>query len=698
MKNNKDFLKQAKEHYEITKSGLKAQYKHIQECQAFYAGDYMNYKDAYAFGQGSSRKIKEVEFNFVKPYVNAIVGFFAQHRRKPDYMARIEDLEDQRMRSEYLNNLSDYTRENNNADQTETKQDMDFVIGGVGATDTGITINMGEATRNPNGEILVGRVNPLHVGWDPAATETNLTDSRWVYRVKDYDLDEALDLFNADEEDFEHIDPTDDINNYEYNPFGGIQDKIGFEWADKRRNMVRVYFYQCFEIEKFYRVENPLLQADSEELFTALALAFEDVEDNKDDEMFRFDPTSEILVVTKDKRKEIKSIFEQFGIPFEPVPEKRRVYYTLIYSGDKVFQKFKSPSQQGFSIKFKTGDYDAAQGIWTGIVASMRDPVRYYNKALTEIMLIIASNSRGGVLYEESAVDNIQEFEAQWARHNTAVRVNDGALSGGKIQPKATPALQTGYEQILALSNDAIPQVTGIDPSFFGAIGGASGNETALLQRQRIKQATTLLATYMDAIALYSKEQARLMISFMRLLAEASDGALFPVYDDEGNEMFEKLSIDFFADEYEVSIGESPETPVQKEYYVQTIIGIAQSMQAVGDTKYREMYAIAFDHMPLPNKDKRKIIKVLMGEQQIDPMVVEQLQARIQQLEGVQAQVQLAKTQADIEKTKTDTQKILADIQKISTDIRETEEDIEQKAIENDLMEMQPVQNVNVTI
>jgi hypothetical protein len=631
----------------------------------------------------------------VKPYVNSIVGFMAQQRRKPDYQAKLESSPDQTALSDYLNGFSDYVRENTNSDQMETRQDMDFIIGGLGCTDTAATLKIGAPTRDPNGEIIVERVDPCEVGYDPAAIMPNLLDSGWVYRVKEYDVEEAEELFNAEEEDFETTNTDDDLV-YEFNPYGGIQDKIGYEWADPQRTRVRVYFYQWFEVETFYRIENPLKTIDNQDFFELLAVALSQVEIDEEEEMFRFDPASPILTITKSNKSEISKIFETFDIPFNPVQEKRKCFYTAVISGNKVFDYYKSVSQQGFSIKFKTGDRDERNNIWTGIVSSMREPQRYYNKALTELMLIIASNARGGVMYEEGAVDNVAEFEASWAMFNRATKVNDGAVSGGRIQSKAQPAMATGYEGILEASGAALSQVTGIDESFFGAIAG--GNETAMLQRQRIKQATTTLAVYFDSIALYAKEQARMMLSFMRLLAKASDGKLFKMHDDDGNAIFEKISLDFFVEEYEISIGESPETPIQKEYYTQTLIAMAQSMQAIGDPRYLQMYAAAVKYMPIPSRDKNAIVEVLMGQQQIDPGMVEQLQKQIQQLQGEQAQIASAKMIADINKTNTETQAKVIDIQKTTKEINKLDEDIEGKALENDIMAMKPITEINTTI
>lgn len=696
MKSKEDIFKQFESHRSISRSGLSSQYAHIDEGRAFYSGDYMNYRDELMYGLGGSRRVQEVQFNRVKPYVNSIVGFMAQNRRKPDYQARLPDMRDQQMYSEYLNGFSDYIRENANADQIETRQDLDMVIGGVGVTDTAVTIKSGTPTRDPKGEVALERVDALEVGWDPSCTSTNLLGSRWVFRAKEYDVEEAEDLFDADSDDFGFVDIGDEINNYQFNPFGGIQDKVGYEYADPQRQMVRVYFYQWFEIEPFYRIENPIMRANDSQAQQTIYNALSLVDSYDDDELFRFNIEDEMLCITKANYSQVKSIFKAFDLPFSPIKEKRMVYYTAVISGAKVFTAYKSVSQQGFSLKFKTGDRDERNNIWVGIVASLRDPQRYYNKSLTELMLIIASNSRGGVMYERSAIENVQEFESRYALTNAAVMVEDGAISGNKIIPKATPKQPNGYEEILQISDAAMEQVTGISEAMFGVTGG--GNETAMLQRQRIKQATVVLASYFDAAALYAKEQARMLLSFMRLLADTNNGALFRMSDGQGNYILEQLSPDFFADEYDIVISEAPETPVQKEFYAQTLISMAQSMQAIGDPMYKQIYAEAIKHLPISDKDKASITRLLTDNKTVDVAVVEQLQQQIQQLQSQGAQIAMAKEMAEIQRTQADAQSKIASISKTNAETRETIESADQKAIESDIMAMTAPNKINVTI
>ena len=97
-------------------------------------------------------------------------------------------------------------------------------------------------------------------------------------------------------------------------------------------------------------------------------------------------------------RKEKQETVEFFGDMIEFDSFNRRVYYSAVVSGNKCFTAYKSPVQDGFTIKFKTGDYDEQNKMWVGMVNSLKEPALYYNKALTEMLFSIATLSKGGVM------------------------------------------------------------------------------------------------------------------------------------------------------------------------------------------------------------------------------------------------------------------------------------------------------------
>ena len=160
MINDKQLIDQFRKHYQYSRSGLSNQYREIEECRSFYNGNYMNYTDTILYGRGASRKAQEVSFNMVKPYVNALVGFFIQNRRKAMFHANDLNEQTREVQTDYINGYHEYVRENTHADQVETKQDFDLAIGGVGVTDTAVTLKDGVPTRLPGGEIIEERVDP----------------------------------------------------------------------------------------------------------------------------------------------------------------------------------------------------------------------------------------------------------------------------------------------------------------------------------------------------------------------------------------------------------------------------------------------------------------------------------------------------------------------------------------------------------
>jgi len=425
IKNSKELLEQWKKHKSISESSLQDQHTQAKKNYAFYAGDAMSY-NASVLDKG--RRISVI-FNKIKPFVDSISGTMVQLRRKPGYMARMLFNEQQQVYSSSMNALSDYARDNGNFDQLETRQDKHMLIVGYGAIDTNVIFHT-----NPDGEIKGENVSPFDIFWDPQARETNLLDSRWVFRRKKFSRDEA-------EKRFPKVDPLDfetakeSLSDYIYNPVGGTYDKISIGSEGQEEDLVQVYYYQYWEFQTYYRAFNPLFEKDPNivdpfiipQLALLMRLMKEKrIEENIDkfvDDYFGFDPNTEFLVMTPEIKGDMNALFKRFGIDVEYQKHEKQVYYTIIITGNEIIKKFKSPHQQGFTIKFKTGDFDEQNERWLSMVDSLREPSKYANKALTEMLYVIASNSKGGVLYEKGAVRNSARFEQQYASTKGAIEV-----------------------------------------------------------------------------------------------------------------------------------------------------------------------------------------------------------------------------------------------------------------------------------
>lgn len=671
MKSDYDIVKQWKKHHKITKDGLGKQFRNTQDCQAFYAGDMMDYWiGAQSQDQMGVRKRAMVQINKVKPYVNAVKGFMAQNRRKAKYSARMDGNKIQEVFSTYANGMSDYVRRTAFADQKETQQDGDMLINGYGAIETAITYSNGHATTDPNGRIIKGRLDPLCVGWDPFAKETNLIDKRWVYSEHVYDLSDAIELFqDSREDDFESAtddDMQDGDGNYKFYARGGRYNKIresALDWSDERNEKVKVFFYQWYQYEEFFRCENPtqLLKdpMSQVEAQTQLEIIAQEHEGEIDD-LFAFDPKADILNFNAAIKKDLIKVF---GDDLPIYEYRRKTFYTAVISKDHIFTKFRNPCQQGFTIKFKTGDYDSKNKIWTGMVNSMKEPVLYYSKALTELMFIIGSNSKGGVYYEEDAVDDPQLFEQQYAKTDAAIMVNAGAISGArpKIMPKKEAQAVTGYENIIDLMGKDTQDVNGFDKSFLGST--ENKGESGKLFRMRIRQCMAALACYFDSISLYQIEDAMLMLDFMRIWAENNDGGLFSLIGSDGREQFLQISANKLAPEYDVKMDEAPQSPEDKQEFAMVLTSIADKLMEGDMATAKAIYGIASKYLPLDYEDQQKLMTLLVPQKgTIDPAQYQKLVQQVQQLTSQLHQAQLgevvSKTNLNNAKARLDAAKI----------------------------------------
>ena len=649
MLSDAELIIQFKKHKKSSQRGLSKQYENFQVCQSFYAGDVMDYRDNIQFTNTlGNKKRAMVQFNKVKPYVNVVKGFMAQNRRKAKYEASMQASKEQELYSMYANAMHDNCRMKAHADQIETQQDGDMLIGGVGALETAMTYGEGYASTDPNGQIIKGKLDMNTTFWDPFAKETNLLDARWAGYEKDYALDDALDLFeDSEEDDFEDAsddDMGDDDSGYSFYARGGRYNKIkaaNYDWTDERAGMVKVYFYQWTQNEDFYRAHNPMFEFQNPQAVQLAALQLSQIADEEDTEeeadAFSFNPKAEILTFGEDIKAKLEDVF---GDHIEIFKFKRKCYYTAVISGNHVFTKYRSLSQSGFSIKFKTGDYDAKNKIWTGMVNSMMEPVLYYNKALTELMFTVGSNSKGGVMVEKSAVEDMAEFEQKWAKTDAVIEVEDGAITNNRIKSKREGYIPSGNEVLVQLSDAAISDSNGIDKSFLGS--SENKNETGLLQRRRIRQVCAALACYFDSITLYQTEDARLMLDYMRVWAENNVDGTFRILGPDGRNIFLKISADKLSADYDVTIQEAPQTPEEKQEYAAIITGIGDKLIAVDPQSAKALYAMAIKNMPLEPEDIMQIQQLLVPQQgQVNPQQFAQMQQQLQKLMGSMNQLQM---------------------------------------------------------
>lgn len=648
-----------KKQREISKRGLSQQYENTETCWSFYNADQMTYSDRVQFEDTWGRKRRAmVNFNKVQQNVDSVVGFMAQNRRQAKFIAHISADQNQELYSKNMNALYTFHRENTNADQLESEQDLDMMVSGYGAIDTDLSYVIGQATMMPNGEIVKEHLDASCVYWDPSAKGQNLLDAKWCGYWKDLELKDALELFQgSSQEDFEEVandEPSD--GGYQFNPYGGIYSKIKMmntvEWTSKESEMVRVYNHQWFKYETFYKAQNPIYyaaQTPEDALFMkarmdVIAAKIELPGDTQKQDLFAFDPSQETLTFDETTKS---ALVKEFGSLITPVPFKRKAFYTAVMSGDHVFTWFKSVSQQGFSIKFKTGTWNRNRKMWMGMVNPMMEPQKYFNKALTELMFTIAANSKGGVYVEEDAVEDIADFETKYAKTDGVIKVASGALAARKIQDKARPAVPTGLENIINLS-DANISANGVDPAFLGDIG--KEDQSGILYKRRLRQVISKFARYFDSIELYQKCDARLCADLIPVWVQNNQGQWTRITGPDGAEQFIQISEDMLAPEYDVSIQEAAMSADQKQETAVYLTSISDKLMSVGDIAAGKAFLVEAmqDIAGLDGDRRNRLAKVLEPQAQpIDHAMVQALQAELKKLQQYIQSGEVEKTQSE---------------------------------------------------
>lgn len=679
------------------KKGLSSQYDNTILTQTYYNDSESSYQQQMQFSDQLGRKRRaQVNFQKIQQNIDAVVGFMAQNRRQAKYIARVNGEAPQQIYSRNMNALYSYHRENCNADQLESKQDLDLVVNGYGAIDTDLSYIVGRSTTDPNGEILKMKLDPMRIYWDSTARAANIMDARYMGYYNDYELQDALDLFQGSkEEDFQMVDDNEpeDKAGYVYNPWGGLYDKIkldnSVEWSAKDEDMVRVYNHQWFEYETFYKAYNPLYVITDFDVAQHAKLRLDAIKSQLKSyspdgidagDLFDFDPTKEELIfdeATKNK------LVKEFGDMIQPVGFKRKCFYTVVISGKHVFNKFKSISQQGFSIKFKTGNYNERGKYWIGMVNSMIEPQKYYNKALTELLFTIAANSKGGVMVEEGAVEDIADFETKWAKTDATIIVRAGTLSnptGAKIVQKTQGAVPTGLESIITLSDAAI-SANGVDPAFMGE---TNPQESGVLFKRRIRQIISKMWWVADAITLYQKEDARLCEDLIRVWVQNSAGQWVRITGQDGKDQFMTVSEDMLTAQYDVSIQEGAQTPEDQQETATLISGTADKYLSIGNAQVAgALYAEAMQMLPLDGNVKNRLMTVLSPDGQTVPMAqYQQLQQQLQQATSMLTQAQVNKLNSETELNQAKAQETGATIKEKGANTVKTFEDARQKNVE----------------
>ena len=476
-----------------------------------------------------------VVFNLTNPTINAVSGAEIQNRQQVTYFPR--EVGDTGV-SDALTQASEYLSDECNGDQEDSEAFRDALICGVGWTLTKPEVDGDRAT------IIRERIDPLQMVVDPSSRKACFEDARYLRR----DLPMSREEFEefAEEIGASDVEPANDPGDVKRPTI--VDPRIRYTngmFADQDADEVVVSEWQWWEKRPVYVVAMP----HPEQPGTMIPMKLNE---------------------------------EQFGEVQEIAPDvqhtksMQKVYFRAYECGGVVMAEPEELECGCFTYKAITGMRDRNRNVWFGLVRAMMDPQRFTNKLYSEVIHIIRTNAKGGMVVEEGAVEDIRQFEESWAQADAITWAKDGAVAQNRITPKVAPPVPPQIFQMMEWAREMVRACTGVNEEILGLAGR---EQPGVLEAQRKQAAYGLLSPFFDAQRRYLRNQGKLQLAMIRLYLP--EDTLVRIVD-EGTKKYVPVAYTMDAAEYDVRVDESPAGPNQKAMTFQTMLQLMPFLQEAG--------------------------------------------------------------------------------------------------------------------
>lgn len=573
--------------------------KEAREDYRFYNNDQWNDEEKRHL-QDQMRPV--ITFNRVAPLVNAVIGSEINNRREVRYIPREQG---DALANEVLTAGAEWFRDECGAEDEESTSFKDCTIAGMGWTDTRLDFE-----EQPDGAPKIERMDPMEMVWDCSSVKENLADANRMYRVREISYEAAVELTGEKDKEKLHASWAKGITQD-----GEVKDQTeenlyegeGTDEASYEGKKCCVVEARWFERETYYRGM-----------------------DINDPTKMREYADAQVKLIQK-------------NIPgFKVVRQTRKVLRRAFIGSVILGSPDKPMVPPGyFGWECITGYHDEGKNQFYGIVRSAKDPQRWANKFLSQVMFLMNSQSKGGIMAEKGAFDSERQAEESWAKTDAITWMKKGALQGQSpmVLPKPAAQFPQGFFALYETSQESISQVTGLSPEF---IGTREVDQAGVLEYQRRQSSLNLLAPLFNSLRRYRKRQGRVMLFLIQ--NHLADGRLVRIVGDDMKQ-YVPLTKEAVANaEYDIIVDDSPSSPNEKDRTWQILMQLLPMIKDMV-TPDVAMELLAISPLPASLVEKLKQ-KAQQAAQQPKPPTPEEQKMQLAQQQG---QVAIAGKVADVQ-------------------------------------------------
>ena len=384
-------------------------------------------------------------FNLIRPKIDTWVGMYQDGAR---YATVSPTGGNDKLLSDVLERICQQVYEMGDADAA----DEDVLLGGCVKGERNLHLDVRPDPEDPSFiRIDFHPVSPHDILWDPGSERPDRSDARYVFWDKwltkgefesEYpDAPDFEDLERGMDPNSEYLDSSTDETRSEGEFYQKDTDYPGegteTYYYDRHLRKLRVIHCEYkVPVKRMYAV-NPV-SGLSERVEKKMVKT---IESYKEQGIEGFDDIN------------IVEVFED-------------VVYTVEFVGNAILWKSEKnkPYQpyDGFSLEPFICYLDDEDGVPYGMVRNLFDPQSEINKAHSQTLDVLVGQQTAGVIAEEGAISDVDDFEEALHTQGSVALVADGALSGNRLKERELPQLSAGIESRLERGVSMVDRISSI--------------------------------------------------------------------------------------------------------------------------------------------------------------------------------------------------------------------------------------------